>query len=111
MTCRFSARLLVACLLSAAGQTYETHAQSNSSDLTQERRSKPDGATGKAETGFVAQVGAGTTSGSTTGDSGPKKQASSGRIELPALPSKRLCEAYREQPAHQSCIAIISRGK
>jgi hypothetical protein len=91
--------------------TPELHAQSNSSDLTQERRSEPDGATGKKEKGFVTQVGAGTTSGSTTGNSGPKQQILPGKIEIPPLPSERLCEAYRNQPAYQSCVAIISRSR
>lgn len=59
----------------------------------------------------TAQVGAGTTSGTTTGSSGPKDTASGGggQTELPPLPSAELCDAYKDTPAYQSCLWVTLR--
>lgn len=59
----------------------------------------------------VAQVGAGTTSGSTTGYSGPKGEddVASAKPSLPPLPSPALCEPYRDTPAHQGCLSVVLR--
>ena len=81
----------------------ETTAQSSSSNLTQERRG--DAARGSAS---AAQVGAGTTSGSTTGSSGPKAPAST-RISLPPPPSAQMCEVYKDTPVYQNCLSVTLR--
>jgi hypothetical protein len=89
-----------------------TVAQPDSSNLTQERRSSPDRGNAPAQPGAsVTQVGAGTTSGSTTGYSGPKKDAAAApeAISVPPLPSAQLCEPYKDTPAHQSCLSVTLR--
>jgi hypothetical protein len=81
------------------------NAQPDSGDLTQERRGGSDRGTSKGK-GAVAHVGAGTTSGSTTGNSGPQNEAVKQQIELPPLPSEALCEAYKDTAAYQSCLWV-----
>lgn len=59
----------------------------------------------------VAQVGAGTTNGSTTGFSGPESnvQAAPGENSLPPLPSANMCEPYRDTPAYEACLWVVLR--
>jgi hypothetical protein len=59
----------------------------------------------------VAQVGAGTNSGATTGYSGPQPESSGtpGEINVPPLPAASLCDDYRDTPAHQSCLLVVLR--
>lgn len=61
----------------------------------------------------VAQVGAGTTDGSTTGYSGPQSNAGvvPGENSLPPLPSDDVCEPYRDTPAYQSCLGVVLRDE
>lgn len=82
----------------------ETTAQSSSDDLTQERRG--DAARDSAS---AVQVGAGTTSASTTGSSGPQDASSAGGVSRPPLPSAQMCEAYKDTPAYQSCLSVTLR--
>lgn len=91
--------------------TDPTSAQSPNTSLTQERRgaSGRDGAPEQQAPVPIVQVGAGTTSASTTGSSGPQKPISSGQITLPPLPSAQLCEAYNNTSAHKSCLSITLR--
>ncbi|MFC4174304.1 hypothetical protein ACFOYU_20020 [Microvirga sp. GCM10011540] len=83
---------------------------SNRSGNRSDQRASGDG---QAEVGQpnaqTAYVGAGTTNGSTTGYSGPTKVTNStpGQIEVPPLPSPKLCEPYRDTPAaYQSCLWV-----
>lgn len=94
--------LLLGLIAQGAGVS-EATAQSASSGLPQEQRSGSD-----RNSASVAQVGAGTTSGSTTGSSGPQTPTP-GRISLPALPSAQLCEAYKDTPAYQHCLSVTLR--
>ena len=61
--------------------------------------------------GATVQVGAGTTSGSTTGSSGPQSSASSppGEIDPPALPAPSVCDRYAKTPAHRGCLWVVLR--
>lgn len=90
--------------------------------LAQEQRSSPtsrsEGGGGGGEGDVfgkpgapVAQVGAGTTDGSTTGYSGPEShvQAAPGENSLTPLPSADTCEPYRDTPAYQSCLWVVLR--
>ncbi len=78
-----------------------------SSDRSEQGSSSPvQGSVSKAQT---AQVGAGTTSGSTTGYSGPKDvtESAPGQIRVPPLPRPELCEPYRSTPAvYQTCLWV-----
>jgi hypothetical protein len=101
--------------------TYLIAAASLSQAMAQEQRSSPTsrGEGGSAGEGDefgrpgapVAQVGAGTTDGSTTGYSGPESnvQAAPGENSLPPLPSADVCEPYRDTPAYQSCLWVVLR--
>ena len=100
-------RVFPAILLSLVSQCIsmgETTAQSSSSNLTQERRDGVD-----RDSASAAQVGAGTTSGSTTGSSGPKNVSSPSGISLPPLPAAQMCEAYKDTPVYQSCLSVTLR--
>jgi hypothetical protein len=107
------ARVLTGFLLAAALQCMspvESGAQTDT-NLTQERRSSSKGQGSDAPAAAVVQVGAGTTSGSTTGNSGPKKDAAEtpNKISVPPLPSAKLCDAYKDTPAHKSCLSVTLR--
>ncbi|MBJ6127010.1 hypothetical protein [Microvirga splendida] len=57
----------------------------------------------------AAQVGAGTTNGSTTGTSGPKSNSGNapGQIQVPPLPNPSLCDPYKDTPAaYQACLWV-----
>jgi hypothetical protein len=77
-------------------------------------RSEQRGSIGqKGETGRpnvqTAQVGAGTTNGSTTGYSGPQDVTENkpGQVDVPPLPSPELCEPYQDTPAaYQACLRV-----
>lgn len=56
-------------------------------------------------TDYVAQVGAGTTNGTTTGYSGPKETPTDNpEPSLPELPSPKLCEQWKGSEIHQFCM-------
>ena len=56
-------------------------------------------------TDYVAQVGAGTTNGVTTGSSGPEDTATgSPEPSLPELPSAKLCEQWKGSEIHAFCM-------
>ncbi|WP_230530871.1 hypothetical protein [Microvirga roseola] len=76
--------------------------------LSQDRQ----GGSGQSTQAETAQVGAGTTNGTTTGYSGPKDSTSDVRGEntLPPLPGPQLCDAYRDQPFYQSCLWVTLRN-
>lgn len=61
----------------------------------------------------VAPVGAGTTTSSTTGVSGPKRSESGkpGEVSAPPLPSAAQCEPYKSSPAHEWCLRVVLREK
>lgn len=77
-----------------------------STGLTQSRRGGPsDEAKGGAR---AVHAGAGTTDASTTGRSGSTAQESEarGEINLPALPDRSLCDAYRNGPFFDGCLGV-----
>lgn len=61
--------------------------------------------------GYVAQVGAGTTNGTTTGYSGPQSKASKkpGENATPPLPSDKLCKSYEGTAIHEQCLDRVLR--
>jgi hypothetical protein len=69
------------------------------------------GASQSERTAASAQAGANTTDGTTTGSSGPKKQQSGppGNLELPPLPSAKLCESY-DGDVQLACLATVTNG-
>lgn len=75
-------------------------------NLSQSNRSGQSQQGGKAQT---AQVGAGTTNGTTTGYSGPKDSAEAkpGEVQVPPLPSPELCQFYQNSPAYQACLLKV----
>ena len=82
------------------------------SDLAQTRRSD----TGRGDefgrpTAQVAQVGADTTNGSTTGYGGPKGDAglATGQADSPPLPSPELCKPYKDTLPYRSCLQVVLR--
>ncbi len=57
----------------------------------------------------TAQVGAGTTNGSTTGYSGPQDvtENKQGQVNVPPLPNPELCAPYEDTPAaYQACLWV-----
>jgi hypothetical protein len=92
-----------------------TSQQNLGGNLGQDRR-QSENPSGQGEVGKpsaqTAQVGAGTTNGTTTGYSGPKEATASapGQNEVPPLPRPELCEPYRNTPqAYQSCLRVVLR--
>jgi hypothetical protein len=83
----------------------------SSSSLSQSRRGSPQGEASSQSGASVAQVGAGTTSASTTANSGPQQNSakSPGVINLPPLPNREMCDAFKDTPAHQSCLRVVLR--
>lgn len=83
----------------------------------QEQRSSPTSRGGADAFGHpeaaVAQVGAGTTDGSTTGYSGPEGdgEASPGEVTIPPLPSADDCEPYHDTPAYNACLWVVLRDE
>ena len=56
-------------------------------------------------TDYVAQVGAGTTNGATTGNSGPEDTPTdSPEPSLPELPGAQLCDDWQGSEAYQFCM-------
>lgn len=56
-------------------------------------------------TDYVAQVGAGTTNGTTTGYSGTKETPTdSPEPSLPELPGAKLCEEWKDTEAYPFCM-------
>lgn len=87
----------------AQGATSGAPAQSRLDDKGQSVTSAPSQAQ-------VASVGAGTTSASTTGSSGPKKEKSK-EVSVPPLPSAEQCATYKDTPAYRSCLSVVVREK
>lgn len=74
----------------------------------QQVTTSPQGRTGQPSA-QTAQVGAGTTSGSTTGYSGPQNVGGGtpGQIQVPPLPGPKLCEPYQDTPnVYQACLWV-----
>ncbi len=59
----------------------------------------------------IAPVGAGTTSESTTGVSGPDEDSSKppSEVRVPPLPNRSLCDSYKDTPAYQGCLWVVLR--
>ena len=82
-----------------------------SSGLSQNRRGDAR-EPGDASKPSVVHVGAGTTSASTTGYSGPSKPSPPhppGEIEVPALPSAELCDSFRNTGSYEACLRVVTR--
>lgn len=92
--------------------TMPAHAQDTSNRSGD--RSGPRGSVGKqGEIGRpnvqTAQVGAGTTNGSTAGYSGPQDvtERNPGQVNVPPLPGPELCKPYQDTPAaYQACLWV-----
>lgn len=101
--------LCAAAALALLPTTAPAIAQQNlGGSLSQDRQ----GSSGQSTQTEIAQVGAGTTNGTTTGYSGPKDSTSDVRGEntLPPLPGPQLCDAYKDQPFYQSCLWVTLRN-
>lgn len=103
----FSPGLAVACLiLTAPGAGLAQSGQQNVTGGAQQQAG--DGSSGENQYGwpasYVAQVGAGTTSGTTTGYSGTKDQPADTEPSLPELPGPALCDDWKGTEAHDFCM-------
>lgn len=79
----------------------QTQAGGNSGDGTNEYGWPTD---------YVAQVGAGTTNGTTTGYSGTKDTPTdSPEPSLPELPGPQLCEGWKETEIYPFCMEKVVR--
>jgi hypothetical protein len=86
--------------------------------LTQSRSSATSEGSKGGTHSSVVHAGAGTSSATTTGNSGkatssqtspsPKSQD---QIDVPPVPDASLCDSYKGGPAHQGCLQIVLRQK
>jgi hypothetical protein len=117
MSSRNLSRFALVALLSVSEQfawpAIATAQEEQRSSATSREQSDGDGrGDGPGKRGApVAQVGAGTTDGSTTGYSGPESNtaAEPEEISLPPLPSADVCEPYQDTPAYQPCLWVALR--
>lgn len=108
---RLTFRPLIAAGLAILGFSHMPVLAQGNSNRSGDRSDQTSSSTaqGNVSKAQTAQVGAGTTSGSTTGYSGPKDVTENvpGQIRLPPLPRPELCEPYRGTPAvYQTCLWV-----